>query len=522
MYFAKTEDMLDILSSKSGMPLVKLKNTTISKDSLAKIPARFASHYKVMPLEINNNKLKIAIADPLDLHMIDDLSSFLGLDLELALTSEFEIDEAIANYYGVGANTLDTMVSSGALSQSTRDKNKIEDLGKSEQENSIISLVNQILNEAVKEKATDIHLEPFDDGLRARFRIDGVLYNISLPESINDYYQLVVSRIKIMSDLNIAEKRLPQDGRMKVKVKDQELDLRISIIPSAYGEAVHIRVLSPYFFLGLDRLGLFEQDSNLIKEAIDKPHGIVLVTGPTGSGKSTTLYACLSQINSLGVKIVTIEDPIEYQLKGIIQIQTAQNIGLSFSQGLRHMLRHDPDVMMIGEIRDHETAEIAIRAALTGHLMFSTLHTNDASGAAARLIDMGIEPYLLSSSLEAIIAQRLVRTLCPSCKQEINPTEEILQKIRKFGFSDTSKIYVEGGCGECRSTGFRGRTGIYEVLMINEQLRELITEQTSSQKIKQKALSLGMRTLYHDGFRKAIMGITTVSEVLRVAQEEEL
>jgi general secretion pathway protein E len=317
---------------------------------------------------------------------------------------------------------------------------------------------------------------------------------------------------------------LPQDGRIKIRVSDEELDLRISTLPTAFGEAVHIRILSPHFFLELEKLGLLPEDLMMIEEVIKKPHGIVFVTGPTGSGKSTTLYAGLARINSNTIKIITVEDPIEYQLKGVNQIQVNPKIGLNFATGLRHILRHDPNVMMVGEVRDYETAEIAIRAALTGHLVFSTLHTNDASGAVTRLLDMGIEPFLVSSSLECLIAQRLVRLICPQCKVPVKSKHEILQLLKddtdvKF---DEVEIYEGKGCAECRFTGYRGRTGIYEVLMVSEPIRDLILNRASSQQIRQKAIAQGMRTLRQDGLRKVFMGLTTFNELVRVTQQEEL
>jgi type II secretory ATPase GspE/PulE/Tfp pilus assembly ATPase PilB-like protein len=388
---------------------------------------------------------------------------------------------------------------------------------------SIVKFVNQILSEAIKERATDIHLEPFGDELRTRFRIDGVLYEINIPSTIKYFQPAIVSRIKIMSNLNIAQRRLPQDGRMKVKIGEEELDLRISVIPTAFGEAVHIRILSPQFFLELEKLGLLRENLQLIEEVIKKPHGIIFVTGPTGSGKSTTLYACLARINNTGIKIITIEDPIEYQLRGVNQIQTQHKIGLDFAAGLRHILRHDPDVIMVGEVRDYETAEIAIRSALTGHLVFSTLHTNDAAGAVTRLLDMKMEPFLVSSSLECLIAQRLVRLICPKCKTPVKNKEEFLRQMQDIQFDrEKVEIYEGKGCPDCRFTGYRGRTAIHEILMLTESIREMILQNASSQQIKQKAVAQGMRTLRQDGLRKVIAGLTTLSEVVRVTQQEEL
>jgi len=523
LHYAHEQDLLAVMSSRLNIPRLALKDTIINSEALEIVPARFANHYKVVPISFKDNTLTIAVIDPLDIHTLDDLSAQLNVEICPVLASEPEIEEAMRKYYGVGADTLDKMISQKPIDKEQKAKGEeVQDVSVADETTSIITFVNQLLKEAVKEKATDIHLEPFEHGLRARFRVDGILYDISLPQSIEYFHSLVVSRIKIMASLDIAERRVPQDGRIKIKVEGQDLDLRISIIPTRFGEAVHIRILSPYFFLGLENLGFSNENLVHTEQVIRRPHGIILVTGPTGSGKSTTLYACLARINSDEVKIVTIEDPVEYQLKGVMQIQVSPRTGLSFAQGLRHMLRHDPDVMMIGEIRDHETAEIAVRAALTGHLVFSTLHTNDAAGAVARLIDMDFEPFLLASSLECLIAQRLVRLICPSCKQSITPSQEHIDKLRDAGFTGGIVLYKGKGCKECRFTGYKGRTGIYEVLRVTEPIRELIPKRAPSQQIKDKAVSLGMHTLCQDGFRKVLMGLTTMEEVLRVTQEEDM
>ncbi|MBM3246913.1 MAG: type II secretion system protein GspE, partial [Candidatus Omnitrophica bacterium] len=427
---ATEEKIFGILSQQLNIPYVKLKDKEIPPSVIEKVPAKFASHYKIIPLDFKDNILVIAITDPLDIRTLDDIRLLLGWEVKAVLSSELEIQDAIRKYYGVGAETLESIIAQKSPDEELMmETEKAEDLEVMAEDASIIKFVNQILSEAIKERATDIHLEPFQDELRTRFRIDGVLYDINIPETIKYFHAAIVSRIKIMAHLNIAERRLPQDGRIKIKVGDEELDLRISIIPTAFGESVHIRILSSQFFLELEKLGLLSEDLRIIESVIKKPHGIIFVTGPTGSGKSTTLYASLARINSSAVKIITIEDPVEYQLKGVNQIQVVSKIGLSFATGLRHVLRHDPDVMMVGEVRDYETAEIAIRAALTGHLVFSTLHTNDAAGAVTRLLDMGIEPFLVSSSLECLIAQRLVRLICPKCKTPIKAKQEILDQI---------------------------------------------------------------------------------------------
>lgn len=522
--FAPEDTIFDLLSRQLNIPYVKLKDKDIEPLIIQKVPAKFASHYKVIPLEFKDNALIIAMADPLDIRTLDDIRLLLGLEVKGALASELEILDAIRKYYGVGAETLERMVAEKAPSEELRmGQEKTEDLEVLAEDASIIKFVNQILSEAINERATDIHLEPFQDELRTRYRIDGVLYDINIPETIRYFHPAIVSRIKIMARLNIAERRLPQDGRIKIKVNDKELDLRVSVIPTIFGESVQIRILSSTLFLELEKLGLLPQDLKIIEKVITKPHGIIFVTGPTGSGKSTTLYAALARINSSNIKIITIEDPIEYQLRGVNQIQVNPQIGLNFASALRYMLRHDPDVMMVGEVRDYETAEIAIRSALTGHLVFSTLHTNDAAGAVTRLLDMKIEPFLVSSSLECLIAQRLVRLICPKCKTPVKSKGEILDQIKDIEF-DPQKIelYEGKGCEECRFTGYRDRTAIYEILTVTEAIRELILKRASSQQIKKSAISQGMRTLRQDGLQKVLGGLTTLTEVIRVTEQEEL
>jgi len=523
--FASEEKVFAVLSRQLKIPYLRLKDRAIEQVIIEKVPAKFASHYKIIPVDFKDGILTVAMADPLDIRTLDDLRLLLDIEVKGALASEAEIQDAIRKYYGVGAETIERIISEKSSVHNLKEEiGKVEDLEALAEDASIIKFVNQILSEAIKERATDMHLEPFGDELRTRFRVDGILYEINIPDTIKYFHQAIVSRIKIMADLNIAERRLPQDGRIKVKVGEDELDLRVSILPSVFGEAVHIRILSSKFFLELEKLGMLKNDMDIIERVIKKPHGIIFVTGPTGSGKSTTLYACLARINSSALKIITIEDPIEYQLKGVNQVQVSPKIGLDFAAALRHMLRHDPDIMMIGEVRDFETAEIAIRASLTGHLVFSTLHTNDAAGAVTRLLDMDIEPFLVSSSLECLIAQRLVRLICPKCKAPVKSKQEIFEKIKRDldSVPADAEIYEGKGCQECRFTGYRGRTSICEILVVTDSIRELILSRASSQQIKQKAISQGMRTLRQDGLRKVLQGMTTFTEVMRVTQQEEL
>jgi type II secretory ATPase GspE/PulE/Tfp pilus assembly ATPase PilB-like protein len=442
--------------------------------------------------------------------------------VQFALAPKIEIEKALKKYYGVGAETLDEM---GEAAEDEPLELLIGDkeITEGEQEASVIKFVNQVIWEAYKDRATDIHLEPQEDELRIRYRIDGILHQTPMPQQLKRFQASILSRIKVMSGMNIAEKRLPQDGRINVRIKGEEIDIRVSTVPTVYGESTSLRLLSRgKIFLSLDKLGWSPTDEAAIRELIVKPHGILLVTGPTGSGKSTSLYAMLSTINSVHKRIITIEEPVEYELKGINQIAVRPEIGLTFAMGLRHILRQDPNVIMVGEIRDLETAEIAIRAALTGHLVFSTLHTNDAPSAFTRLIDMGIEPFLVASSVEAIMAQRLVRTICPHCKTEQKVERDYLLKIGFPGEQiHTTKFMRGAGCEECRQLGYQGRLAIYELLLLNEQLRPLILSRSSSTTIAQKAMEQGMRTLRTDGWNKVKLGITTIEEVLRVTQIEE-
>ena len=379
-----------------------------------------------------------------------------------------------------------------------------------------------MIQQAVRERATDIHIEPFEDNLRVRYRIDGLLYDVPVPVAIHHFQSSIIVRMKIMAELDIAEKRLPQDGRIQIRIDNEDFDFRVSILPTAFGESVEIRILSrKQIFFTPSELGLDTQGLEMLNTMIKKPHGIILVTGPTGSGKTTTLYSCLNKINAMERKIITIEDPIEYKLHGITQIQVHPKINLSFANGLRSMLRHDPDIMMVGEIRDLETAELSIRTALTGHLVFSTLHTNDAPGAITRLLDMGIEPYLVASSLNCVIAQRLVRVICSACKESYKPHDELMDEfgIHRDRFEGKG-LYKGTGCENCKFTGYMGRTAIFEILNINDMVKKMILDHKPSNMIKQKAIAKGMKTLRLSGWEKVVSGITTPEEVMRVTQQD--
>ncbi|MCK4519045.1 MAG: type II secretion system ATPase GspE [Candidatus Omnitrophica bacterium] len=526
--FATEEDVLRMLAFQLGIPYLKLSGIEIDRSVIAKIPVKFASLNKLIPLSMDDDLLKIAMADPMDIHTLDDLKLLLACEVKLAVSSEDEIVKAIRKHYGVGADTMEKMVEATAdeLEQEALKADKVENKEELAEDASVIKFVNQIIAEAYNDRATDIHFEPFEDELRIRYRIDGVLHKITTPQSIRHFQSAIISRVKIMADLNIAEKRLPQDGRVTMNLPEGEIHLRVATIPTIFGENIDIRILPKgKIVFGLRQLGMSDFYLKQMFSLISRPHGIILVTGPTGSGKTTTLYASLSKINSADKKIITVEDPIEYQLKGVNQIQVKPKISLTFAMGLRSILRMDPDIIMVGEIRDSETAEIAIRSALTGHLVFSTLHTNDAAGAVTRLIDMGIEPFLVSSSINAVLAQRLVRVICEDCKESYRPEGIFLDEIgfktalKKRGLKN-STFYRGRGCEKCMRTGYKGRTGIYELLIVSDRTKRLILQRTPTEAIKEDAVKLGMKTLREYGWDKVIEGVTTIDEVLRVTEAE--
>jgi len=514
------EAFLQKLAAVLSWPYLDLPRLNVGTEARKKISTKVAFQYSVLPTQFENNRVQVAVSNPFDPAMIGAVQFEAQGPIEFALAPKPEIEKALKKYYGVGAETLDEMAEDEPLELLVGEDKEITE---SDQEASVIKFVNQIIWEAFKDRATDIHFEPAEDELRIRYRIDGILHQTPMPPQLKRFQAALISRIKVMSGMNIAEKRLPQDGRINVRIKGEEIDIRVSTVPTVYGESVSLRLLTRgKIFLTLDKLGFLPADEAAIREIIIKPHGIFLVTGPTGSGKSTSLYAFLSTINSVHKRIITIEEPVEYELKGINQIAVRPEIGLTFAMGLRHILRQDPNVIMVGEIRDRETADIAIRAALTGHLVFSTLHTNDASSAFTRLIDMGIEPFLVASSVEAVMAQRLVRTICPVCKTEQKVEDDYLRKI---GFPEqdipTARFSKGVGCESCRHLGYQGRRGIYELLFLNEALRPLILSRAAASTIAQRAIEQGMRTLRVDGWTKVRNGITTIEEVLRVTQTEE-
>jgi general secretion pathway protein E/type IV pilus assembly protein PilB len=517
------EKLLRFLGQQFEIPYVTLDGVAPPKELTSKFPVRLLLQHKLLPLEDAGDAIIVVTSRVFDTSGLDELRLATGLELRPALAPTAEIERAAKRILGVGADTLQSL---GAEEDFTVIEDKDEDIdlnaASAAQDASIIRFVNQLMAEALDLRATDVHVEPFENQLRVRYRVDGVLVEANIPASIRKFHAAIVSRIKILSHLDIAEKRLPQDGRIRLKVGGREIDLRVSVIPMIHGEAVVLRILDRGdAILGLEHLGFAGRDFGAWKEVLDLPHGIVLVTGPTGSGKTTTLYAALSRINQTDLKIITVEDPVEYQLKGINQIQVNTKSGLTFGAGLRAILRHDPDVVLIGEIRDKETAEIAVQASLTGHLVFSTLHTNDAPGAPTRLIDMGIEPYLVASSLELVAAQRLVRLICKHCKAEV-PEEELKLLREQFGKKMPEVVYKGKGCRNCSGTGYRGRQGAFEMMPVSDDIREKILTRASSGEIRKIAIEQGMSSLREDGWRLIREGRTTMDEVFRMTKDETM
>lgn len=514
-------DVLEVLSEQLMIPVVELREEDIDKELLKLVPHRLVHKYGLMPIDRNGRGVRVATSDPYNMYALDEVRTCINMPVEPVLAPRTAIHKMIKAFYGVGGEVLHEMVAeAGEVEIIDEQRIESEDLDvQMAQEASVIKLVNEILVEAVDQRASDIHFEPFEDDFQVRYRIDGVLHVANVPPEIQRFKNAIVSRIKILSNLNIAERRLPQDGGFKIKVHNREIDLRVSIIAMAHGEGIVLRILDRTSVqLELETLGMEGETLATFDDIIQRPHGIILVTGPTGSGKTTTLYASLRRIVSPELKILTIEDPIEYYLAGINQTQILPKIGLTFARALRSFLRHDPDVILVGEIRDKETAEVAINASLTGHLVFSTLHTNDAVTATTRLLDMGVEPFLVSSSLEAVVAQRLVRTICRHCKAEWQP-EHVNKLPPDFEYKQGDKLWRGKGCAECRNTGFSGRRALYELLNLNDELREMILNRASaSQLLKVAQESAGLVLMREEGWRMCRAGFTTPDEVLRVTK----
>jgi len=523
--YVSEKDCLSVVSAHLNLPAIAGADYPPAPPLENALSYRFMKQCKFVPVALENNRLTLAMTDPLDYATLDSVRQTTGFEVKAVLGAESEIMDALEKYYGSAASTFGRIIEGideGNIENLSDEIEDIEQLKDLASEAPVIRLVNLIMSKAIESRASDIHIEPFEKDLKVRYRIDGILHDVESPPK--KLKAAVISRVKIMSKLNIAERRLPQDGRIKLKVLGKDIDLRVSTLPTLYGESVVMRILdkSNTSLYDIRRLGFPEDSLQEFEALIRRPHGIILVTGPTGSGKTTTLYSALDTINLPDKKIVTIEDPIEYQMDGVNQIHVNAQIGLTFATGLRHIVRQDPDVIMVGEIRDLETAEIAIRAALTGHLVFSTLHTNDAPSAITRLVDMGAEDYLIASSLLGVLAQRLVRVICTHCKSEVHPVAEMLDEIgfrRGSGQNGPDRFYEGRGCERCSSTGFMGRIGIYELMSMNDDLRKLTVGKADSNQIRKKAMEFGMRSLRDDGWLKVRQGVTSISEVLRVTQD---
>ena len=516
-----TEDaVLKAVASELGMDYIDLKDIQVDTELLTKFPTSSIYRHSLLPLYRQNGHVVVATGDPLNLEGLDELSTMTGLRLEPVLTRSGELNNRINELLGVGGDTINQLVrrrSEEGIELLEEIEEDFGELAEGAQAPSVIRLVNELLMEAVKQQTSDIHIEPQETGLRVRYRMDGMLRVQPVPQEIFHFYSAIVTRLKIMSHLNIAEKRLPQDGRIKLRVSGREVDVRVSIIPMLHGEGVVMRLLDKARMkFDLKNVGMPPTCTGIFRQLIDLPHGIVLVTGPTGSGKSTTLYSALNEIKDPSTKIITVEDPVEYHMDGISQIQVHSRIGLTFAAALRSILRHDPDVVLIGEIRDGETAQSAIQASLTGHLVFSTLHTNDAPSAFTRLIDMGVEPYLVASTVEGVLAQRLVRRLCPHCKIQV-PMESLDIPV-DFPEPRPEFVYEPKGCRECRDTGYSGRIGVFELLRTDPTIQRMCAEQQSSTNIRDYAMSAGMTTLRSSGWEQVMAGVTSIDEVVRITR----
>jgi type IV pilus assembly protein PilB len=518
--FISDEDLVSFIASNMNLPRIELDNYIIDPGIIELVPEELARKYQIIPVLKIGNSLTCAMYDPLNIFAIDDLRHKTGFDIEPAAATEREIKKALDEHYGARGSIDDILknIDQERLGLKDGEELELKKLQEISGEPPVVRLVNLTLVQALNDSASDIHIEPEEDIIKVRYRIDGILHDrTALPKYLQS---AIISRLKILSNLNIAERRGPQDGRFQMKMESRSIDIRVSIVPTIYGENMVLRLLDRgSAVLSLTKLGFSKEVLEKYQKLIHRPYGIVLVCGPTGSGKTTTLYASLNTINSKEKNIITIEDPVEYHLAGIRQIQLDPKASVTFANGLRSILRQDPDIIMVGEIRDRETAEIAIQAALTGHLVFSTLHTNDAAGAVTRLIDMGIEPFLISSSLAGILAQRLVRTICKECKEEYAPADEVLKDVGINSGSEV-KFYRGKGCHKCLQTGYKGRVAIFELMPIDDKTRGLITSKAPREEIKKQVQASGMLTLKDDGLQKVRQGITTVEEILRLTQEE--
>ncbi len=522
------EEAYTLLAETLGMRLVDPGKTEIDENVFARFPTKMVHRFTLFPIAYDaDGSLMVATANPFDLDALDAVAGAVATAVTPVLVLPVELAKLIKSHLGVGAETIDGLLARSAADDGIEVEGEIDwdQSGDAEmaREASVVRLVNDILTEAVEARASDIHIEAQGTGMKVRYRIDGVLQTQPMPPEINRFQSAIVSRLKIMARLNIAEKRIPQDGRIKLKVQGREIDVRLSIIPMLHGEGIVMRILDKdRMDFTLRGVGMDDDIYTAFGKLIAQPHGIVLVTGPTGSGKTTTLYSALNEIKDEATKIVTTEDPIEYQLDGINQIQVHTKVGLTFAASLRAILRHDPDVVLVGEIRDLETAENAIQASLTGHLVFSTLHTNDAAGAFTRMIDMGVEPFLVASTVEGVMAQRLVRRLCMHCKKPYTPLPKEVPADFPFMrmMEERIDVFAPGGCRDCRGTGFSGRVALYELLVADEEIRLLAAQRRQAQIIKDAARKAGMKTLRENGWRKVLSGVTSIDEVVRVAKTD--
>ncbi len=522
--YAAEDDVIQALAEQAGMEVVDLDQLdTIPSDVLDRVSPSLAKIYRIVPIKFDNDVLTVAMADPLNVNALDDLRLMLSTEVAGAVSTESAVDNAIDKFYADRRESVEEILqemekttTSFALeygdSSRSFDLDTLQEMAMSAP---VIKLLNLILLQAIKDQSSDIHFEPFEEDFKVRYRVDGALYEMIPPP--RHLALAVISRIKVMSELNISETRMPQDGRIELMISGNPIDLRVSTLPTLFGESVVMRVLDrSVVALDLERIGLRGDELDVLKTLTNRPYGIVLVTGPTGCGKTTTLYSALNFVNDIGVKIITTEDPVEYDLAGIMQVQINEGIGVTFASCLRSILRQDPDKILIGETRDLETAEIAIQASLTGHLVLSTLHTNDAPSAITRMIDMPVEPFLLCATVQAVVAQRLVRMICVKCKREYEPTPDMLEQLRLTPEEvEGRKFYYGAGCPECNNTGYRGRTAIFEIMMITDRMRELIMAKSSTQAMRELARQEGMRTLRESGLLKIYDGITTIEEVVR-------
>ncbi len=519
--YCKYDDITYLLAQEFNIPLISLQDVSVDEEVLNLMPKEEVRKYGVFPLAVNNGQLELAVSDPMDMDTVDNLSHILKMPIDLRLATPSAINDAIDSHYGAASAYTDILgdtefgETAKANTLATGNEENV-----SEEEAPIIRYVHKLIIEAVKRRASDIHLEPLEKRFRIRYRIDGVLIEVENPPK--RLQPSIISRLKLMANISIAEKRIPQDGRIQVTHSGKEIDLRVSSLPTVYGESIVMRILDKEGLrLGLPELGFFSDDQSTFERIVGMADGIFLVTGPTGSGKSTTLYSALNFLNHPDRKIITVEDPVEYQMTGINQVQVRREVGMTFAAALRSMLRQAPNIIMIGEIRDLETAEIAINASLTGHMVFSTLHTNDASSAVTRLVDIGVKPFLVSASLRAVLAQRLVRKVCAKCKSVYVPDPRVLQAIGINEIEASKMTFYHGdGCPVCHGIGYKGRMGIFEMFIVNEELQQMIYEGRTLVELRAKARELGMRTMREDGVRKVAGGLTTADEVLKVTMNE--